>query len=131
MKRAIITIAMLSATMGAQAQSVSVREVPAAPPEFGRIYTKKLDARATMALKAWTSSYSGRLYAGTLTQPNGAWVIFEPDNVAERILDPTLVPLVKKAVAEAVSMDKAFIASKPRSFKDEKGVVWSREVVRP
>lgn len=122
--KTLVALAMVVASFGAAGQSMSVTDVPAEVPAFRRIYVKKLDNRATMTLTAKSSNYLGRWYRGELTQPNGAWVMFDPEKVAERILDPTLVPLVQKAVDEALTLDKAFISSKPRSFKDEKGNTW-------
>ena len=64
--------------------------------------------------------------SGELTQPNGKWVLFDPDAVAEKILDPMLVPIIKEACAAIRKIDDDFIASRPGEFIDEDGCRWRR-----
>lgn len=73
-----------------------------------------------------TRSY-GRRFSGELTQPNGRWVHFDPERIADKIIDPLLVPLVEKAVRAVFALDKAFMDSRPDRFTDEKDRVWVRQ----
>lgn len=106
---------------------IAVKDVKADVPEFKREYTARLDHRAVIKIEARSWSYgSGRRYAGDLTQPNGNTIWFDPERIADKIIDPVLVPLVKKAWAEILEMDRSFTASRPDRFTDEKGQVWVR-----
>jgi hypothetical protein len=94
-------------------------------PRFKRIYTARLDNRATITIKA--SSFLGRNLSGELTQPDGRWILFDPDKVADKILDPLLVPIVEKYCDEIKRLDKEFMRGNPNSFIDEKGNEWVRK----
>lgn len=94
-------------------------------PRFKRIYSTRLDNGLTIKI-SWTSGY-GRMAAGEITQPNGSWVLFDPERVAEKILDRNLVPAIEAFVAETKAMDDLFIRARPETFVDDKGVVWIRQ----
>ncbi len=93
-------------------------------PAFKRSYTKTLDSRATVTVEARTS-YS-RHFSGELRQPNGNRVYFDPERIAETIIDPLLVPLVTTFCNEVFALDRAYVKSKPSEFTDEDGVRWQR-----
>lgn len=96
-------------------------------PKFRRFYSRQLDARAHIKLEArsfW--SLGRRAWSGELRQPGGRWVFFDPERVADKILDPLLVPLVEAACAEAIRLDREFIRSRPAEFVDEDGTTWRR-----
>lgn len=95
------------------------------PPEFRREYSKRLDGRALIEIEARTWEF-GRRVGGTLIQPNGNRIWFEPERIADKIIDPLLVPLVQQAVDEIMALDRAFIASDPKEFIDSKGRPWRR-----
>jgi hypothetical protein len=105
--------------------AIAVKEVPEDVPEFKREYSARLDHRAVIKIDARTWAW-GRRYGGELTQPNGRRVWFEPERIADKILDPALVPLVEKAVRQIIAMDEAYMATKPDRFTDEKRQVWVR-----
>lgn len=106
---------------------ITVSTKPEDRPRFTRIYTKQLDSRARVKVEAKTFlSRRDRYFSGELTQPNGRWVLFDPKEVAEKILDPTLVPLIEAFVAEAMRLDRAFMANDPGEFVDEDRVKWQR-----
>ena len=97
-------------------------------PEFFRVYTVQVigtDRRCTMKLIIGEWSLGLRKDA-ELTQDNGRWVAFDPDNIAEKILDRALVPLIQQYVDEIYGIDKAFRKSSPNQFIDERGVTWRR-----
>jgi hypothetical protein len=94
-------------------------------PEFKRIYLYKIDPRCLAKLTARTSLGSRR-YDGELTQPNGRRILFDPEAIADKILDPVLVPLVEKFCNEALFQDGTFMGSKPQEFIDNRGVCWVR-----
>lgn len=94
-------------------------------PKFRRTYKAALPAGRTIEVTAH-SGYGGRYYGGELTQPSGRWVLFDPERVADKILDPELVPLIMSLSREMLQMDDEFMASKPREFTDENGQRWVR-----
>ncbi len=104
---------------------IAVHDVRADVPQFKRVYSAKLDNRASIKIIAKT--FLGRSLSGELDQPDGRWVLFDPDAIAEKILDPLLVPVVQRYVNEIKRLDKAFMESKPSAFTDESGTVWRRE----
>jgi hypothetical protein len=94
-------------------------------PQFKRTYRKTLDSRAKVEVEAKTFVGS-RSFHGTLVQPNGNRVWFEPSRIADRILDPALVPLVAAFCEELFALDRAYVKSKPREFVDTGGTRWRR-----
>lgn len=95
-------------------------------PEFRRTYSARLDSRATIKINARTRWGNDRTLYGELTQPNGSGVFFDPDRIADKILDPLLVPIVEKYCQEIKRMDEDFISSKPKEFTDKNGTTWKR-----
>jgi hypothetical protein len=102
-----------------------IKKVREAAPQFKRIYTAKLNDRASIKLTVRTFMNS-RMWSGKLTQPNGRWVLFDPKAVADKILDQILLPLVKDRCREAFSLDREFLNSHPREYVDEHGAIWRR-----
>lgn len=105
--------------------SIKITDIPEDAPDFKREYRGALANGIQVRVTAyqWTL---GVMLSGELTQKNGRWVLFDPERVADRILDPALVPLVNEFCQEAIRLDKAFRASAPKSFVDEKGFTWTR-----
>ena len=95
-------------------------------PKFKRVYVKVLDSRAKVTVTMRTTMFGDRDASGELTQPNGKWVLFDPNAIADKILDPILVPLVQSFVDEVHRADGAFMAAKPSEFVDEGGTTWRR-----
>jgi hypothetical protein len=107
---------------------IKIRDVPEDTPKFKREYTAKLtkNATVTITMRTYFSFSSKRDSSGELTQPDGRWILFNPDRVADKILDPVLVPLVKQYVKKIYEMDEAFIAGQPSEFTDEHKTIWRR-----
>lgn len=104
---------------------ITAKTVPEELPEFKRLYKVRLDGRAEMTVTI--KEFMGRRYmSGELTQPNGRWVLFDPERVADKILDPALVPLIEARVCEIAQLDRSFIGNGPREFIDEKRQRWVR-----
>ncbi len=103
---------------------LNVENVRDDPPDFKRVYTARLDARATIKVEIKRSFVGGLYKTGELTQPNGRWVLFDPDRIADKILDPALVPLVQDCVDEMYRLDKAYRDPEPSEFTDTRGVTW-------
>lgn len=103
---------------------VVVKDVREDAPEWKRCYEKRLDNRAFIKIEART--WLGRNFSGTLTQPNGNYIFFEPERIADKIIDPLLVPLVQACVDEVFALDKAYLKTNPDEFTDDKGVRWKR-----
>jgi hypothetical protein len=102
-----------------------VENVRADKPEFKRLYTVQLNQRAFMKVDIHTS-LGHRWTSGELSQPNGRWILFEPERVADKILDPVLVPIIERYVAEIFALDKTFMASNPGEYIDDGGCRWRR-----
>jgi hypothetical protein len=92
-------------------------------PQWGRRYVIRLDGRATLTVGAYTF-LGGRQIDGELRQPNGKSVTFQPKEIADKIIDRTLVPLVQAACDEILALDRAYMQSNRREFVDEAGVTW-------
>lgn len=110
--------------------NITIKDKPDDVPEFRRTYIKTLDSRAVIEvdIRERYGSFTGTWLSksGTLTQPDRRYVWFDPERIADKIIDPLLVPLVEQAVREIFAIDDAWRASKPRTFKDERGTVWTR-----
>src|SRR5271166_6026476 len=107
--------------------TIKVEDKRANNPEFKRTYTTALLDRGTIEITMETSSYSSnRRSSGLLRQKSGAYLFFDPERVADRIIDPVLVPLVMIASNTILAMDKEFMDSKPDTFTDESGNQWCR-----
>lgn len=97
------------------------------PPEFERVYTGYVLRGIKVQLKIYRSGGSGYIYQnGELTQPNGKWVLFSPDRIADQIIDPVLLPEVQRMVSEMQRLDREFRKNPPTFFIDERGTKWSR-----
>ncbi len=99
---------------------------PEERPKFKRTYTKELTSGRRITLTARTFIGSGRYFHGELTQPGGRWVLFDPREIADKILDPALVPLVEAFCKEAIRLDRIFMENQPGEFVDEGGSKWHR-----
>ncbi|MBD9542981.1 hypothetical protein IB276_26400 [Ensifer sp. ENS04] len=106
---------------------ISIALKPEDIPRFHRTYSKRLSNKAVCAITM--SNYyigSGRMSSGELTQPNGRWVLFDPERIADKILDPALVPLIEEFAKQVMALDREFMKNRPSEFVDESGVVWRR-----
>jgi hypothetical protein len=107
---------------------ISVENIREDVPKFERVYTARLDASATIKVTIRRSWGGSDLYkTGELTQPNGRWVLFDPNAIADKILDPALVPLVQKCVDEIYGLDRAYRSPEPSEFLDKRGVHYRTE----
>lgn len=106
--------------------SIAVKDVPGDIPKFQRCYSARLDDRAVCTVTAKSYTHGPRNFMGELKQPNGNALWFDPDRIADRILDPTLVPLVTEFVREVKILDREFMASNPSSYVDDRGNTWVR-----
>jgi len=99
------------------------------PPEFERIYKFRIETPTrTVELTITAQTFLGsRMVRGELTQSNGRWILFDPDQVAEKIIDRELVPIVQEKCNEILRVDKNFVDSKPDRFKDTSGDTWIRQ----
>lgn len=108
------------------ARPIKVDLRPEDVPQFRRTYTARLDSRAEAEIVMSTSSYFGRRGSGTLRQPNYRYIFFDPDAIADKIIDPALVPLVQSFAETVFAMDREFMREAALEFRDEKGQLWRR-----
>lgn len=68
-------------------------------------------------------------FSDQLNQRDGKWVVFDCDNVAEKIIDRDLVPKVEAACSSVHEIAKEYWKkhNDPGEFTDEKGRVWKRQ----
>jgi hypothetical protein len=92
---------------------------------FRRRYSKRLDTRAYVEVEAQTFLGSRR-FDGILEQPNGNQIRFDPARIADKIIDPTLVPLVATFCDQMFALDRAYVKSRPNEFLDSNGIRWRR-----
>ncbi len=104
---------------------VHVTDVPEDVPQFKRNYVAAVTDDVTITITMKTYSY-GRQSAGELRQSDNKYVWFDPERVADRILDHTLVPLIEDRIKAIFTLDREFIKSNPCQFTDEKGTKWCR-----
>lgn len=109
-----------------QEGDVKVENIRARAPEFGRRYVVTLDTRAVMTITAYSYTTEYRSFGGELRQPDGRRIQFDPHAIADKIIDPLLVPLVERAVKSVLALDGTYVNSHPSSFMDEQGVRWVR-----
>lgn len=93
--------------------------------EWRRYYSGHLDNRCKVEIEACTFMNSRR-FRGTLTQPNGNEIAFDPARIADKIIDPLLVPLVRAFCDKMFAADRAYIKGSLDRFIDENGIRWSR-----
>ena len=105
---------------------ISISEERETRPEFKRIYKAVLSPKARITIKARTTMFGDRSFDGELTQPNGRWVLFDPFRIADKILDPTLVPLVEETCKAIFALDRQYMDPPPQEFVDESGTRWTR-----
>lgn len=105
--------------------NLKVDNIQEEKPQWGRRYVIRLDARATLTVVAY-DFLGSRHVEGELRQPNGKYVTFQPNEIADKIIDRTLVPLVEQACDEILALDRAYGKSNHLEFVDMSGVSWKR-----
>lgn len=113
-----------------RASAITVKDIREENPEFRREYSATLSERASIKVtmrNAWAVVGTRRDASGELTQPNGRWVLFDPERVADRIIDRDLVTLVERCVAQIYELDRQFMATERLRFVDKSGAVWERK----
>lgn len=96
-------------------------------PSFRKCYSGTLSNNARIELEAQKGfSWKPRIWSGILAQPNGNRIYFDPSNIAEKIIDPQLVPLIQNFVQAAFELDQQFMESPRDTFVDKNNHVWKR-----
>lgn len=94
-------------------------------PTFKRIYYAKISPQVTLKV-TMQDRFGSLMKNGELDQSGGRWVLFDPDAVAEKILDPILVPIVQRYCDQIQKTDANWRASEPKEYLDESGTKWVR-----
>ena len=107
--------------------NIKIDDIRDDAPEFGKTYAGKLsnNARVELTARCWFS-WERRSWTGSLTQPNGNSISFDPDRIADKIIDPVLVPLVKAFVDASKQLDAEFMNGPLNSLVDNKGGIWKK-----
>lgn len=103
---------------------ISVEQTPE-ELRFERVYTattKYHNIKVIVKIK----ELSGLWYTGELDQPNGKWVLFDPEAPADKILDPQLLPEVEQLCKQIIALDKEFRAAPRTSITDDKKRIWKQ-----
>lgn len=107
---------------------VQVKTVAEDAPTFKREYKVALTNGRSMTITIKNYGFnSGISYTGELDQPGGNWVLFHPQKVADKILDPAIVPVVQSYCDQIISTDAEWRKTKPDSFTDNEGHTWKRQ----
>jgi hypothetical protein len=102
---------------------------------FVKTYKERISRDIELTVKSTRTPYlifpeDGVEYVYSLRQDeHHAWVRFECDNVADKILDLDLVPIVSKECEVLHQVAKAFWKQNnpPKQFTDPDGAVWTRQ----
>lgn len=108
----------------AATSTISVRDCRESPPEFEREYTCRLTRDVSVTITMET--FFDREASGILNQSDGRWVLFDPDQVADEILDPAILPKVEMVCRTVAEMDRQFMRTRADEFTDENGARWKR-----
>lgn len=101
-------------------------------PQFRRSYHAPPMANGVrIKLTAETLFGGDRIWMGEADQPDDRWVLFDPDHVADKIVDPEVVALVQSFIGAAHASDAEYMRLPPTSFIDENGVKWARATASP
>lgn len=104
-------------------------------PKFNRVYKIPLISKPGLTMTV-ESRYLYGGYAGdkiyyfitTLSQSDGSSIIFDPEKVADKVIDKTIIPEIIRIFQDIQQIDKEYRASRPPSFVDEEGITWNREI---
>lgn len=106
------------------------------PPTFPRKYVANLASRQglTMTLECENDRILGERHCiATIRQPDERSVSFTVggmyeayDSIADKIIDPVIVPEVKRLAAEMHAQDVKYKATNPSEFKTKDGNRWRK-----
>jgi len=105
--------------------------------KLSKLWNQQLSEGRTLEVKAAQTQYfslykQGIEFTDRIRQPNGNWVIFECDHVADRIIDSGLVTEVEKACSPLHKIAINFwTKTAPQSFEDTEGRVWELRKSKP
>lgn len=117
---------LIQAASTALASPIKIKDIPEDRPDFRREYTATI--MRGIRVKVTVRNGYGETYAsGELTQPGGKYILFDPDHIADKIIDPVLLPDVGMVVNDMRQIDKAWRRAKPSFFIDEGGTKWIRD----
>lgn len=102
-------------------------------PSFKRQYVLMLDGGFKLEITMETSGYSWepkdeRRDSSFLYQPDHALILFEARKIADRIIDPVLLPRVQAGVDRILALDATWVkSSKLVEYTDKNGTIWRRQ----
>lgn len=105
---------------------IEIEDVREDRPQFKRVYSGTIINDIRVEITTYTLGCCKRSIVGRMYQPNRSYIFFDPERIADKILDPVLVPEVEKFVSDVFAMDESFIASEPDTYVDDNGDVWKK-----
>lgn len=105
---------------------ITIMSVREDVPKFKREYSAALSDGRSIKITIYNLMRGHRSNSGELTQRDGKWILFDPERIAEKILDPNLVPQIERLVAEIFRLDRDFMHNRPGEYMDENGETWQR-----
>lgn len=105
---------------------VTIKSIREDVPRFKREYTAVLDDGRSIMVTIYNLFKGHRTNRGELIQRNGNRVWFDPEHIADKIIDPVLVPKVTARVKEIFQLDRNFMNNQPGEYVDETGATWQR-----
>lgn len=103
---------------------VVVKDIPQDPPAFEREYSEQITPDVAVIVKMKTYAFGRSDLYAELKQADGKYVFFSIHRVAEKIIQPELVPLVERSVQKILAMDRAYMETPTREFTDTNGTRW-------
>jgi hypothetical protein len=125
--RPVVAPSTLPALTGQRELSlpIKVTDVREDAPEFRRDYESVIVRGIKVKISVRRGFFRGSYYkSGELTQPNGKWVLFDPEDVADKILDPEILGEVERVCSDIIAMDNAWRSEPKRAFVDKNGQQW-------
>lgn len=108
------------------ANNISIEDHREDAPEFKRTYSVTVKRGIRVSVTIYRS-FLGTIYrGGELRQPGGRWFLFDPDRIADKIIDPVLLPEVEAAVSAISRIDAQWRQTDPAEYRDNRGQLWRR-----
>lgn len=107
------------------AHDIAIKNHRERRPEFKRTYSTTITRGIVLSVTI-RNGLGGIYESGEMTQPGGKSIRFDPRNIADKIIDPVVLPEATAAAKVILSLDAGYRKAIPSEFTDEGGVRWRR-----